>query len=373
MVFGFLDLGEGGAQRLTLATCGALDRRRFRPALLCARGDGPLVEPARSSGLAVHLAGRLRRPFDLGAVSQLAEKLRELAPDILHVPLYSRASPYLRLAARLAGVPVVVVQDWSLPERLPALRRGADRLLRAGTRFVAASRAQERDLLGAGVPAAAIAVVHAGIDVAHFAGGAREATRAALELAEAALVALVPARLVPAKGHADLLAALPAVFAQVPRLQVLLAGSGPLAGELAGQVRGTGIEGRVRLLGQVERMADLYAAADLVVLPSRVEGLPAALLEAYAARRAVVATAAGGVGEALTDGVEGRLVPVGDRAALAAAVSELAADSALRRAMAERGRARVERDFRLAAATRRLEEVYERWLAAAARRLDRAC
>lgn len=373
MVFGFLDLGEGGAQRLTLATCGALDRRRFRPALLCARGDGPLVEPARASGLPVHLAGRLRRPFDLGAVSHLAEQLRDLAPDIVHVPLYSRASPYLRLAARLAGVPVVVVQDWSLPERLPALRRGADRLLRAGTRFVAASRAQERDLLGAGVPAAAIAVVHAGVDVARFASGAREATRAALGLAEAAPVALVPARLVAAKGHADLLAALPAVLAHVPRLQVLLAGEGPLAGELAERLRSSGLEGQVRLLGQVERMADLYAAADLVVLPSRVEGLPAVLLEAYAAGRAVVATAAGGVAEALTDGVEGRLVPVGERTALAAALTELAADPARRQAMAERARARVERDFRLESATRRLEAVYERWLAAAPRRLDQAC
>ncbi len=67
-------------------------------------------------------------------------------------------------------------------------------------------------------------------------------------------------------------------------------------------------------------MPDLLAAADFVVLPSRVEGLPSVVLEAYAARRAVVATDAGGVREALTDGCEGRLVPVGDGAALAAAV-----------------------------------------------------
>ncbi len=380
VVFGFLDLGEGGAQRLTLATCAALDRTRYRPVLLCARGDGSLVEPARRLGLPVRALGRLRRPFDLAAIALLAEELRDLGADIVHVPLYSRASPYLRLAAHLAGVPLVVVQDWSLPGRLPALRRTADRLLRGGARFVAASRAQERELRQSGVPAAAIAVVHAGIDVERFAAGAgadaRPAARAAFGLpvdSTDAPVALVAARLAPAKGHDDLLAALPAVLASVPRLQVLLAGEGPLAGALAERLRREGLEGRVRLLGHVEEMAGLYAAADLVVLPSRVEGLPSVLLEAYAARRAVVATDVGGIPEALTDGMEGRLVPAGDRAALAAAMVELASAPALRAAMASRGRERVERDFRIDLSTRRLEAVYEGWLAAAERRLDRAC
>ncbi|MEO8196996.1 MAG: glycosyltransferase [Thermoanaerobaculia bacterium] len=373
VVFGFLDLGEGGAQRLTLATCAALDRRRFRPVLLCARGDGSLVEPARALGLPVRALGRLRRPFDLAAVPLLAEALRELEADIVHVPLYSRASPYLRLAARLAGVPLVVVEDWSLPAKLPALRRSADRLLRGGARFVAASRAQERDLLRSGVPALAIAVVHAGVDVARFGSGARSAARAAFGLAADIPIALVPARLVPAKGHDDLLSALPAVLAHEPRLQLLFAGQGPLAGALASRLRSEGLERSVRLLGQVEDMSELYAAADFVVLPSRIEGLPSVLLEAFAARRAVVATDVGGVAEALTDGDEGRLVPAGDRAALAAAVADLATDSVLRERMAERGRARVERDFRLDQATLRLEAVYERWLAAAERRLDRAC
>lgn len=373
VVFGFLDLGEGGAQRLTLATCAALDRKRFRPCLLCARGDGSLVGPAQALGLPVRALGRLRRPFDLAAVSLLAENLRELAADILHVPLYSRASPYLRLAGLLAGVPLVIVQDWSLPGELPATRRSVDRLLRRRSRFIAASRAQERELLRSGVAAESIAVVHAGIDVERFGNGARDATRAALGLEADRPLALVPARLAAAKGHDDLIAALPAVLARVPRLRWVFAGGGALAGALAERLRGEGLEESVRLLGHVEKMPDLYAAADLVVLPSRVEGLPSVLLEAFAARRAVVATDAGGVGEALTDRVEGRLVPVGDRTALAAAVAELAADPDLRQAMAERGRARVESDFRLDLATRRLEAVYERWLTVAERRLDRAC
>ncbi len=373
VAFGFLDLGEGGAQRLTLATCGALRRDLFRPVILCARGDGSLVDAALALGLPLRALGRLRRPFDFSALALLAEELRSLRTDILHVPLYSRASPYLRLAARLAGVPLVVAHDWSVPRPLSRVRRGVDRLLRRKTRFIAASRAQERELLRTGVPAAAIAVVHAGIEVERFEAGDRHAARSALGLEAECPVALVPARLAAAKGHDDLISALPGVLSREPRLIVLFAGDGPLAGALADRLRREGLAGSVRLLGHSEAMPDLYAAADFVVLPSRVEGLPSVLLEAYAARRAVVATAAGGVPEALTDGCEGRLVPVGEIAALSAAVAGIAADAGQRAAMAERGRARVERDFRLAGATRRLEAAYELWLSSAPRQLDRAC
>lgn len=373
MVYGFLDLGEGGAQRLTLATCAALRRERFRPVVLCARGDGPLVEPARALGVEVRTLGRLRRPFDFAAIALLADELRALETDILHVPLYSRVSPYFRLAAHLAAVPLVVAHDWSLPERLPPLRRSADFLLRRSTRFIAASSAQQRELELSGVRRESIAVVHAGIDVERFRAGARQAMRAALELEEGRPVALVPARLVAAKGHDDLISALPAVLAREPRLAVLFAGAGPLAGTLADRLRREGLDGCVRLLGHSERMPDLLAAADFVILPSRVEGLPSVLLEAFAAGRAVVATDAGGVREALTDGAEGRLVAVGDTVALADAVVELAADPRLREAMAQRGRERVERDFRLDSSTRRLEALYDLWLAKVPGRLDRAC
>ncbi|MEO7793828.1 MAG: glycosyltransferase [Thermoanaerobaculia bacterium] len=373
MVYCFLDFGEGGAQRLTLATCGALRRDHFLPRILCARGDGSLVDRARALGVPVRTLGRLRRPFDVGAIALLVRELERLRPEIVHVALYSRASPYFRLAARLAGVPLVVAQDWSQPGPQPALRRSADRLLRHGTRFLAASHAQERELLCAGIRAEQIAVVHAGVDVERLGGGLRQVTRTGLGLEPDQPMALVSARLAAAKGHEDLITVLPSILARAPRLQLFFAGSGPLAGALAERLRREGLDRSVRLLGHVENIPDLLAAADFVVLPSRIEGLPSALLEAYAAGRAVVATAAGGVGEALTDGVEGRLVPLGDGAALAAAVSELATDAALRAKMGERGRSRVERDFQLDRATLRLEAVYERWLAEAERRLDRAC
>jgi glycosyltransferase involved in cell wall biosynthesis len=88
---------------------------------------------------------------------------------------------------------------------------------------------------------------------------------------------------------------------------------------------------RVRLAGFVEGVADVYGAADVVVVPStRPDPLPNSALEAAAAGCCVVAAAHGGLPEILRDGETGRLVPPGDTPALASVLAELAADPAAR-------------------------------------------
>lgn len=373
VAWGFLDLAEGGAQRATLLTLRHLSRQRFDPALLLARGGGALEARALAAGVPVVRCGRLERPWDAGAIAALAGALASLVPAALEVPLYSRASPYLRLAARRAGVPLVIAHEWErgAPPTWP--RRLADRLLRPGTRFVAASDFHARRLIAAGAAPGRVEVVRNGIEVERYATGARGATRVALGVPPAALLLLTPARLHPAKGHRDLIAALAEVRRARPEATLLLAGEGPERGALAALARGLGQASAVRFLGHREDLPDLLAAADLVVLPSLAEGLPAALLEALAAGRAAVATEVGGVPEAVTDGREGRLVPAGAPAALASAILELLAAPDRRAALGEAGQARVRGEFAIAPATRRYESVLGGWLEeVAARRRERA-
>jgi glycosyltransferase involved in cell wall biosynthesis len=362
VVYGFLDFGDGGAQRLTLAALRHLDRSRFTPMIVCARGGGALVPRARAEGIEVLELGRLAHSFDLGAVASIAAALERLGARILHVPLYSRSSPYFRAAGRRAGTPVVVAHEWSRPSPPGRARRLADRLLRPGTRFLATSEAQRRELIAAGVPGSEVEVLYSGIELVPFGGIDRTVARAELGLEPDRPIVLVPARLQPVKGHDDLLAMLPALRERLPGLLVLCAGAGPLAAELPERAGGAGVADMVRFLGHRDDIPRLMAAADLVALPSRAEGVPSALLEAMAARRAVVATAVGGVGEAVADGVEGRLVAAGDGAGFAAALAELLLDPARAAAMGERGRARVAAGFRVEATARRLEELYARWL-----------
>lgn len=428
VVYAFLDLADGGAQRLTLAHCRHLDRRRYRPEILCVRGslwavgvapdldppkletrsagslgpaapipipvpvpvrdprasdvrvsdspvpDSPvpaahaparptLVPAARAAGLPVHVLGRLDRPFDLAAVPIIAGRLRSLEPGIVHVPLYSRAAPYVILAARLARVPLVVAHEWSRARPPSPARRIADRLLEPGTRFVAVSERHARELVAGGVAADHVRVVIDGVDTEAFRPRDRDEARAELGLPLDRPIVLVPARLHPAKGHADLLAALPALRSAAPDLLVLLAGDGPLRETLPADALAAGLPpSAVRFLGHRADVHRLMAASDLVVLPSHVEGLPSAMLEAFASARPVVATDVGGVGEALVDGHAGRLIPPRDPEALAAAITALLADPALRDAMGRRGRALALARFRAEDATRRLEAAYEAWL-----------
>jgi L-malate glycosyltransferase len=358
----FLDFADGGAQRLTLASWRHLDPRRFEPVLVGLRGNGSLIPAARGQGVPVHLLGRLQHPFDLASLAPLTRLLRRLRPAVVVTPLYSRASPYARFAARLAGVPLVVAHEYGRGEDPPLLRRVVDRLLAPATHFLAASEAQRLELQARGVATGAIAVSYDGIEVARFAGGDREGARRHLGIPAGRPVALVPARLHPMKGHADLLAAVPELRRRVPEALVLCAGAGPLEAELHRLAAAAGLAGAIRFLGHREDIPELLAAADLVLLPSRREGLPAALLEAWAARRPVVATAVGGVPEALTDGREGRLVPAGAPAALAAAAADLLLDPGLRDAMAARGAATVASRFEVAATTLRRQAILERWL-----------
>ncbi|WP_174275234.1 glycosyltransferase, partial [Sphingomonas bacterium] len=147
----------------------------------------------------------------------------------------------------------------------------------------------------------------------------RAALRARWALADAPVL-LMAARFSVQKDHALLLDALPAILAVHPGTTLLLAGDGPLLWEVAAQVARRGLAGAVRMLGLSDDMPDLMAAADLLVLPSRFEGLSLAGLEAMAAGLPIVASEAPGNSEMLDHGRSGWLAPPGDAAGLAAAV-----------------------------------------------------
>ncbi len=146
----------------------------------------------------------------------------------------------------------------------------------------------------------------------------------------------------PAKGGDILVDSLALALPREPRLRVALAGPGdPPAAALDLIAR----EPAVEWIGWLEDEAKdaLLRRAEMFVMSSRSEGQPIALLEAMAYGMAIVATDVGGVGETLTDGEEGLLVPAEDPGALAEALCRLAADPALRGRFGAAARSRVER------------------------------
>jgi glycosyltransferase involved in cell wall biosynthesis len=234
--------------------------------------------------------------------------------------------------------PLVVTLHNALPDRAGALRRvlataeratvrAADVVLAASADLAAnAWRLGARDVRVAPVSAPALPP----------ATRSRAEVRAALGLDDGRPLVLAVGRLHPQKGY-DVLLDAAASWTADPRPLVAIAGDGPLEAELSARIDARRLP--VRLLGRRDDVADLLAAADLVVLPSRWEARSLTAQEALRAGTPLVATRTGGLPELLGDAAV--LVPPGDPAALAGAVTGLLADPARAAALAAAGRERA--------------------------------
>jgi glycosyltransferase involved in cell wall biosynthesis len=338
----------GGAQRNTLDTCRLLDRERFAVGLACADRGELFDEATRLDDVALFPLRRLRREVrpldDLGALGELRRTIRTFRPDVVHTHS-SKAGVLGRLAARRERVPVVVhsVHGFGFGAHQAAPVRwaflAAERLVAPWTtQFVAVSRRNLDEGVALGLfPRERARVIRSGIDLAVFRkpSGGREMRRSLGIPADAPLVVQV-ACFKPQKAPERFVELAAAVARRVPAAHFLLVGDGELRGRLEAARAAAGLDGRLHLPGWRRDIAAVYAAATVVTLTSRFEGLPRALVEALTASVPVVAMAVDGVLEVVREGVNGFLVAEGDTAGLAVRVVELLEDPVTRAALAAR-------------------------------------
>ena len=355
----------GGAEHSLLTTLAGLDRERWRPVLFHPAHPGlsPLLDGARRLGIQTHEAARVWGRGTAGKLASFRSRLLAERPAVFHAHLYWPAACKLEfLAAALARVPAVVATEHSLilppPRRAIVLQRLLSPLV---DRYIAVSRDLARRLSRTlGFPESKLTVVPNGVSLESFQGSRDPVLRRELDLGTDRPVVLTVARLDAAKGIAHLLEA----ASRVPEALFVVAGDGPLRGDLERQAREAGLGDRVRFLGQRWDVPALLHAADLFVLPSLSEGLPLTVLEAMAAGAPVVATAAGGTAEAVVHGETGLLVPPADPAALAGAVRTLLADRERALEMAAAARARVRERFSAETMVKGITGIYEDLLSA---------
>lgn len=328
----------GGARQVVHILEG-LAARGVESSLACPRGSAIAVAAAPFARVVELPMGG---DADVVLAWRLARLIRNARPDLVHLHSRRGADTWGALAAKLAGTPCVLSRRVDNPEA-PWVVAAKYRLV---DHVITISEGIRQVLLEEGLAPGRVTCVRSAVAAGPYLAEVDPASfRREFQLPPEALVAGIVAQLIPRKGHRYLLAALPALLAQFPALHVLLFGQGPLEGELRAICATPPLAGRVHLAGFRHDLPDWLGGLDLLVHPADMEGLGVSLLQAGAAAVPIIASRAGGLPEAVEDGVTGLLVPPGDIPALGAAMAHLLADPALRRRMGEAGRARILREF----------------------------
>lgn len=339
-----------------------LDRRRFDPQIwTCVDGIGPrsraALEPA-----GVRVASLGMRGFgDLRGLARLVRLMRRERVDLIHARL-QRAGFYARLAAPLAGRPIVLVNVVNMYEHHFESQHGrlkaapllaAERATRGLVdRWVANSAAVAADLASAiGIERQSIAVVPNAVDAEPLAAAARRAAaRAALGLDADTVVVGSVNRLVPLKRVSLLIDAVARI--QGANIHLLLVGDGPERHALEAQARSLSVP--VTFTGHRHDVPELLSAMDIFAFASSSEGQPNAVLEAMAAGLPVVAASLPAFEGVIADGVHGVIVEVSVES-MADALRSLAVDPAARARLGAAAKREVESRF----STRAMVEAYE--------------
>ncbi len=341
----------GGTERVVWELATRLPRSRFdvRVWLSPAPGVDELAVALEQAGVPVDRVAEVDRRFDLGGMAATWSKLKQWKPDLLHVHhVWPAADRYLSLIARAAGVQHLVITEHITGEAHSkgqrALKRGELRQADAVTAVTGAIvDTLVRDYA---IERGRVVIIPNGADTPdpeHEQAEARKWRERFLPMPLKPLW-VVAGRLEEQKGHDVLFQALARVVKNNLDFTLAVAGEGSRRSWLESQSLSLGLAPRVQFVGQLEDVGGLLSAADAVLIPSRWEGLPLVLLEAMARGRPIVASAVGGVRDAIEDGVHGTLVPPGDVEALAEALEQLHRKAErgwrLGRAAAERARDR---------------------------------
>jgi glycosyltransferase involved in cell wall biosynthesis len=342
---------------------------RVRYTVCTLEGGGPIEGSLRAAGVEIiglgSSTGLVRQVF--GGALRIRRLLKTGRFDLIHSFLYRShcASRLARFGMR-RRIPLVSSERCLGDNRGGAVRRLNRWTSRFSDRIVAVSqavggRAVERDR----VPRGRVVVVPNGIEVRTPDPRIRRRLRHALRLADAHVLMLYLGRLHREKGPDRLLDALARLRARSGGAWSVALIGGGTEDERALIDRMTvtlGLKGRVLLAGPRRRVDPWIDACDILVLPSREEGMPVAALEAMMHARPVVATRVGGTPEVVRDGETGLLVPSEDPESLSLALERLVQDAPLRRKLGEAGRARALAEFTIERMAGGTLDVYRRVL-----------
>jgi glycosyltransferase involved in cell wall biosynthesis len=342
-----LSLDVGGLERIVLGLVREGRKLGQKISVICLTARGALASEAEALGARVICVDKPPglRP---SVIPKLKLLLDELSPDVVHTHQIG-ALFYAGPAARSAGTPVIVHSEHGKHYAGRLRTRIMGRMAsRRAARFFCVSRDIEVEVHKYRIAdASKTAVVHNGIDVDLFDVPPDDVLRAGLGILPGAQVIGTIGRLNEVKRQDVLLRAFAEVARSVRGVQLLLVGEGPMRAELERLAADLGVATATHFVGYQSKPERYLPLLDVFAITSRSEGMPLAVLEAWAARVPVVASAVGGLPEMIEHGRTGLLFPAGDHAALSQLLQSALGDSKQTRDLREAGLARVRSSFSL--------------------------
>jgi len=341
-------LNIGGPAIHVVNLTAGLDRNHFEQLLVAGReshAEGSMIDYAVSQGVQPLIIPEIVNSFtithrDIIALVRLYRLIRRQRPHIVDTHT-ARAGLLGRLAARLAGVPVVVHTYhghvlngyWGWVKTL--LMRLVERMLARFTdRLVTVSEQVKKELVAHGVAKPEqISVIPLGLDLGPFLNShiQRGQFRRELALDNSVRLVGIVGRIFPIKNHRLFLDAAARIAAREPAARFIIVGDGILRPALEQQAKKLGITDRVLFTGWRRDLPRVYADLDVLVISSDNEGTPVSAIEAMASGCPVVATRVGGLPDLIADYETGVLVPPGNAEQLASAVLRVLHDPEMAR------------------------------------------
>ena len=350
-VFFLVDsLNVGGTETQAVELALRMDKARYEVTLGCMQKEGPLLQKLSGSGIEViefRPRGGFDTPSGLYQLLRMSQFLRKRKFDVVHThDLWS--NPMGIVAAKLAGTPATVSsqRDLSHDAWYRSRRSRIHRRIQKMSSAVLTNAKSIRDgLVDEGFDPEQVRVIYNGVDLERFRTARRDRERLFPGLRGCKLVVLVGNMHSEVKGQRLVIAAAPQILDRFPNTRFILAGDGELRPKFEKEVCEVGVESSFMFLGRRSDVPEILAACDIAILPSFAEGMPNAVLEYLAAGLPTVATAVGGNGEVVEDGISGILIPPKDPEALATAVCRLLENENLSAQIARNGHARVRQKF----------------------------
>ncbi len=353
--------GPGGAERLFVTLVEKLDPKRFKSygGVLC---DGWAAKELRDREIEPVLITNISQGADPFLSLKILKAAKRLGVDMIHCHLHD-TNIYGSLAAFLGRVPSIATHhDTSVIHGMNNLRRRVKFtvLRRFPTAHVCVAATIGQSLVNVlGIPRGSVAHIHNGVEKQEFPPSELQSLRESLSIPQGTFVFGCVGNLYNVKGQDILLEAFAKVKAHGRNMRLLLLGRGECEPQLRAQCEKLGLTEEVQFLGFRSDARALLHLIDCMVIPSRSEGLPMVLLEAFATGLPVVSTRVGGVPEVIRDGQNGFLVPPEDPARLAERMIQLAENELLRHKLGTNAARDFEKQWSLERMISRYEVLYE--------------